>query len=91
MPLRRPPAQSTVSPELDVYERTRWRDVEMALEVYQRESGGYPSDLAALVETEWLSGDQLSFPGYKLVYRPLADGQSYELTAKPGSPDSPEQ
>lgn len=84
-PLRRAPSEAASSPEVDVFQRERWGDVEMALEVYERANGRYPGNLSALVETEWLASSQLRFPGYTLVYHCAADGHSYELDALPES------
>jgi hypothetical protein len=84
LPLRAPQPAATGSPARDIYERSRWNDVEMALEVFRSEKGAYPAQLSELVASEWLRPPQLSFEGYRLVYRVSADGQSYRLEVTPG-------
>jgi hypothetical protein len=88
MPLRRAPSEAASSPEADVFQRERWGDVEMALEVYERANGRYPERLAQLVESEWLVASQLRFPGFTLVYECSESGGSYELSARAGIADT---
>ena len=83
-PLRVPPSATALSPTNDVFQRARWRDIEMALDVYRTENGSYPETLDRLVATEWLSASQLRFPGYELEYQPNSSGTDYELTVRPG-------
>jgi hypothetical protein len=82
-PLRQNPSAASPVPTQDVFERGRWGDLEMALEVYRCEKGVYPGRLQDLVTGEWLRSSQLKFSGYRLDYVPGADGASYRLEAVP--------
>jgi len=50
-----------------------------ALELYRRENGTYPRDLAVLVEDDWVAGGQVRVPGYRVRYRNDQGGRSYVL------------
>jgi hypothetical protein len=80
-PLRAPVPGSGLSPDRDFDQRSRWKDVQMAIEVYHAEKGAYPPALDDLVSTEWLRSNQLRFDGYDLHYQRADDGSSYTLTA----------
>ena len=80
-PLRAPLPASTLPPHEDVFERSRWQDIETALEVYRLETGRYPDKLDRLWQSEWVTERQIEFAGYQLEYQCSEDGQSYELSA----------
>jgi len=80
-PLRTPVPTSGLSPDRDFDQRSRWNDVQMAIEVYRADKGAYPPALDDLVQNEWLRPTQLRFDGYELRYRRTDDGSSYTLTA----------
>lgn len=79
------PAVSRSAAVTDVFAAAQLRDVRMALDLYRREHGAYPGTLHDLVETRWLSRDQLRIAGHDLSYRCGDDGQQYrlELNADP--------
>ena len=82
-PLRAPVTGPVLPPDRDVYMRPRWKDVEMALEVYRAEKGAYPPRLVDLVDSEWLRATQLRFDGYELRYARANNGTSHTLKAVP--------
>lgn len=67
------------TPGNDVFAGAQVRDVRYALELYHRERGAYPARLEDLVEDRWIASDQVTLPGYVLVYRADRGGQSYRL------------
>ncbi len=82
-PVRRVRTPMRTLPTQDVFERTRWADLVMALEVFRCEQGSYPHRLEELVRTDWLHPAQLRFAGYDLRYERSRDGTSYRLEAMP--------
>lgn len=80
-PLRAGRPASLLPPDRDIYQLTRWNDVQMALEVYEHEKGAYPPQLEDLVSSEWLRPSQLRFEGYRVLYQRSSDGTSYRLVA----------
>lgn len=80
-PLRAPVPGSGLPPDRDFDQRSRWNDVQMAIEVYHAEKGAYPPALGDLVQSEWLRSGQLRFDGYDLRYQRADDGTAYTLMA----------
>jgi len=64
---------------VDVFAASQVRDVRMALDLYRRERGIYPAALQDLVDSRWLSRDQLRVAGHELRYVSAHDGDSYQL------------
>lgn len=83
-PFVQPAPHST--PHDDVYAAAQVRDVRYALNLYFRERGRYPERIEDLVEDRWIAPDQSRLPGYLLVYRAGADGQSFRLDLQPDRP-----
>jgi hypothetical protein len=77
------PIGRVASPTNDVFASAQMRDVRYALELYHRELGTYPHRLQELVEDRWIARDQVRLPGYVVVYRAEAGGQSYRLETRP--------
>jgi len=67
----------------DVFAAAQVRDVRYALELYHRERGRYPERLDDLVEDRWVARDQVSLPGYVVVYRAERGGEAYRLELQP--------
>lgn len=66
-------------PRQDVYAAAYQRDLRYALDLYARENGHYPAQLADLVEDRWVAAGQDRLAGYLVVYRQEAAGQRYRL------------
>jgi hypothetical protein len=67
----------------DVYVAAQMRDLRFALDLYKREHGSYPKQLASLVDDQWMSVDQLKPKGYTLTYRAISDSSDYRLDLHP--------
>jgi len=63
----------------DVFAAAQVRDVRLALDLYQREHGVYPTRLGDLVEDRWVRPDQTRLPGYQMNYHVERGGQNYRL------------
>jgi hypothetical protein len=72
-----------VSQARDVFAAAQLRDMRYALDLYHRERGSYPARLEDLVEDRWVARDQIRLPGYLVLYRTQAAGQSYQLELRP--------
>lgn len=77
------PVGREANPAHDVFAAAQVRDVRYALELYHRERGRYPQRLEDLVEDRWIAGDQITLPGYLVVYRADRDGQAFQLDLRP--------
>jgi hypothetical protein len=66
-------------PRHDVFAVAQLRDLRFALDLYRREHGEYPTHLDDLVEARWLSPEQMRIPGYRVRYRALGKGDTYQL------------
>lgn len=71
------------NPKNDVFAAAQVRDARYALELYHRERGQYPQRLEDLVEDRWIARDQISLPGYLLLYHVSDAGQAYQLELQP--------
>lgn len=71
------------NPGNDVFAAAQVRDVRYALDLYHRERGAYPERLDDLVEDRWIARDQVTLPGYVVVYRADRGGQAYRLELRP--------
>jgi hypothetical protein len=76
-------ATAQPDPSRDVYAAAQVRDLRYALDLFARERGRYPAQLAELVADDWIAADHVRVPGYTLRYRPLADGRDYQLRLEP--------
>jgi hypothetical protein len=79
--LTRPSAAATAAP--DVFAAAQVRDLRQVLELYRREHGSYPDRLSQLVEDDWITGDRLAIPNYRLRYTRQADGRDYRIDLDP--------
>jgi hypothetical protein len=67
----------------DVFVATQIRDLRMMLELYRRDHGVYPQQLAELVEDDWLTARDLVVPHHRLRYRRAPSGTDYQLQLDP--------
>jgi hypothetical protein len=62
-----------------VFAAAQIRDVKLALQLYHRERGQYPSKLEDLVEDHWLDRSQITVAGQPLHYHPEFTIDRYQL------------
>jgi hypothetical protein len=66
----------------DIYAAAQVRDLRMALDLYRREHGSYPTALQELVTERWLAADQVQVAGHEPRYERRRDKQAYQLDLK---------
>jgi hypothetical protein len=69
---------------MDIFAAAQVRDLRMALDLYRREHGAYPTGLHELVSERWLARDQLQVAGHELRYLSQRDRQAYRLDLSAG-------
>ncbi|HEY3216534.1 MAG TPA: DUF4388 domain-containing protein [Candidatus Eisenbacteria bacterium] len=74
--LRTPPSTEPVE---DVFATAQLHQIDLALDLYRRQTGAYPRNLEVLIDDDWITSDQTQIPGYRLSYRPSPDRQEYRL------------
>jgi hypothetical protein len=69
----------SAEPVEDVFATAQLHQIDLALDLYRRQTGAYPRNLEVLVDDDWITGDQTEIAGYRLSYRPSTDRQEYRL------------
>jgi len=78
-------APETTRPvRMDIFAAGQVRDLRMALDLYRREHGAYPSALQELVAERWMTRDRLQVAGHELRYVGQRGGQTYRLELSAG-------
>lgn len=77
------PAAARPAPT-DIFAAAQVRDLRMALDLYRREHGTYPSALQELVTERWVARDRIQVAGHELRYVSQPDRQDYRLELNAG-------